>query len=113
MASNNVPLSSRPRAKIPLLYVLPPSLEWLPELKDRQVLQADIIAGGTVALVLIPRSMAYANLAGLPAYFDLYIAFMPVLVAALWGSSRQLATGPAARGEDTALTPKMRDWEWE
>jgi SulP family sulfate permease len=65
-------------------------------LRDREVLRADFIAGGTVALVLIPQSMAYANLAGLPAYFGLYIAFMPVLVAALWGSSPQLATGPVA-----------------
>jgi SulP family sulfate permease len=40
--------------------------------------------------------MAYAQLAGLPAYFGLYISFMPVMIAALWGSSRQLATGPVA-----------------
>ena len=44
MTSNNISLSSRPRVKKPLLYVLLPFLEWLPELKDRQVLQADIVA---------------------------------------------------------------------
>ena len=65
-------------------------------LKDPNVIRADVIAGLTVALVLIPQSMAYAALAGLPAYFGLYIAFMPVMVAALWGSSKQLATGPVA-----------------
>src|SRR5512143_2180163 len=55
-----------------------------------------MIAGLTVALVLIPRSMAYAQLAGLPPYYGLYAAFLPPMVAALFGSSRQLATGPVA-----------------
>ncbi|MDH5484268.1 MAG: sulfate permease [Gammaproteobacteria bacterium] len=79
-----------------LLYKFFPFLAWLPLLKDPAILRADLIAGLTVALVLIPQSMAYANLAGLPAYFGLYIAFMPVMVAALWGSSKQLGTGPVA-----------------
>lgn len=56
----------------------------------------DLVAGITVALVLIPQSMAYAQLAGLPPYFGLYISFMPVLIGALWGSSKQLQTGPVA-----------------
>lgn len=56
----------------------------------------DLIAGITVAMVLIPQSMAYAQLAGLPAYYGLYAAFLPPMVAALFGSSRQLATGPVA-----------------
>jgi len=59
-------------------------------------MRADLIAGITVALVLIPQSMAYASLAGLPEYFGLYAAFLPVMIAALWGSSKQLATGPVA-----------------
>jgi SulP family sulfate permease len=59
-------------------------------------LQADLIAGLTVALVLIPQSMAYAQLAGLPPYYGLYAAFLPPMLAALFGSSRQLATGPVA-----------------
>lgn len=58
--------------------------------------RADAIAGLTVALVLIPQSMAYAQLAGMPAYYGLYASFLPPLVAALFGSSRQLATGPVA-----------------
>ena len=41
-----------------------------------------------MALVLVPQSMAYAQLAGLPAYYGLYAAFLPVVVAALWGSSQ-------------------------
>lgn len=56
----------------------------------------DFMAGLTVALVLIPQSMAYAQLAGMPSYFGLYAAFLPPMVAALFGSSRQLATGPVA-----------------
>ena len=73
-----------------------PFLAWIGELRDSKVLRADILAGVTVALVLIPQSMAYAQLAGLPAYYGLYAAFLPPMVAALFGSSRQLATGPVA-----------------
>ncbi len=58
--------------------------------------RADLTSGVTVALVLIPQSMAYAKLAGLPVYYGLYAAFLPPLVAALFGSSNQLATGPVA-----------------
>ncbi|QTA82927.1 STAS domain-containing protein [Desulfonema limicola] len=59
-------------------------------------LKADLISGLTVALVLIPQSMAYAQLAGLPSYYGLYASFLPPMIAALFGSSRQLATGPVA-----------------
>lgn len=79
-----------------VLHSFFPFMAWLPELTDKKVLQADIIAGITVALVLIPQSMAYAALAGLPPYYGLYAAFLPPIVAALLGSSRQLATGPVA-----------------
>jgi SulP family sulfate permease len=71
-----------------------PFLKWFPVKSD--VLKADLIAGITVALVLIPQSMAYAQLAGLPAYYGLYAAFLPVMVASMWGSSAQLGTGPVA-----------------
>ena len=71
-----------------------PFLRWFPMKGD--VLRADFMAGITVALVLIPQSMAYAQLAGLPAYYGLYAAFLPVAIAALWGSSNQLGTGPVA-----------------
>ena len=71
-----------------------PFLRWFP-LRGANV-KADLIAGITVALVLIPQSMAYAQLAGLPAYYGLYAAFLPGIIAAMWGSSAQLATGPVA-----------------
>jgi len=79
-----------------MLHKIFPFLSWIHELKNPHILRADMLAGLTVALVLIPQSMAYATLAGLPEVYGLYIAFVPVFVAALWGSSRQLGTGPVA-----------------
>ena len=73
-----------------------PFLDWIGELKNPEILKADIIAGVTVALVLIPQSMAYAQLAGLPPQMGLYAAFLVPIVAALFGSSRQLHNGPVA-----------------
>ncbi len=72
-----------------------PFLSWFKDY-DSGKFKIDLLAGITVALVLIPQSMAYAQLAGLPAYYGLYAAFLPPMVAALFGSSRQLATGPVA-----------------
>ena len=71
-----------------------PFLSWWP--LRGETLRADLVAGISVALVLVPQSMAYAQLAGLPAYYGLYAAFLPGMIAALWGSSSQLATGPVA-----------------
>jgi SulP family sulfate permease len=72
-----------------------PFIDWFKSY-DLGSLKIDAISGLTVALVLIPQSMAYAQLAGLPAYYGLYASFLPPMVAALFGSSRQLATGPVA-----------------
>jgi SulP family sulfate permease len=58
--------------------------------------KADLVAGITVSLVAIPQSLAYARLAGVPAYYGLYAALIPTIVGALFGSSRQLSTGPVA-----------------
>ncbi|KAF0190083.1 MAG: sulfate [Desulfobulbaceae bacterium] len=71
-----------------------PFLAWFPV--SFFILRSDLIAGITGALVLVPKAMAYAQLSGLPLYFGLYTAFIPAIVGALWGSSRQLATGPVA-----------------
>jgi SulP family sulfate permease len=72
-----------------------PFLIWF-ENYSASELRADALAGLTVALVLIPQSMAYAQLAGLPPYYGLYASFLPPMIASLFGSSRQLATGPVA-----------------
>lgn len=59
-------------------------------------LRGDLVAGATVALVLIPQALAYARLAGLPPQVGLYAALVPTVVAALFGSCGQLSTGPVA-----------------
>ena len=56
----------------------------------------DLIAGLIVAIMLVPQAMAYAILAGLPSHVGLYASIAPVLIYALFGSSRVLAVGPAA-----------------
>ncbi|MXY84275.1 MAG: SulP family inorganic anion transporter [Gemmatimonadetes bacterium] len=73
-----------------------PFIHWLPELGRPSVLRADVLAGLTVATILVPQAMAYAELAGLPPVYGLYAAFLPPAVAALFGSSRHLSTGPVA-----------------
>jgi len=71
-------------------------LLWIKDLSNPKNLKADILAGTTVAFVIIPQSMAYAQLAGLGPQYGLYASFLPVLIGALMGSSRQLSTGPVA-----------------
>ena len=78
----------------PLLLRFFPFLAWFPV--NSVILRGDMIAGITGALVLVPKAMAYAQLSGLPVYFGLYTALVPAILGALWGSSRQLATGPVA-----------------
>ncbi len=72
-----------------------PFLRWF-QGYNKNHFKNDFTSGLTVALVLIPQSMAYAQLAGLPAYYGLYASFLPPMIAALFGSSHQLATGPVA-----------------
>jgi SulP family sulfate permease len=73
-----------------------PFRAWIGDLTDPAIIKADIIAGVTVALVLIPQAMAYAQLAGLPPHYGLYASFMVPIVAAIFGSSKQLQNGPVA-----------------
>jgi len=72
-----------------------PILDWLPKYKKVHF-SGDFFAGLTVGVMLIPQGMAYAMLAGLPPIFGLYAAFVPQLVYAFTGTSRQLAVGPVA-----------------
>ena len=73
-----------------------PFLLWIKDLSKPKTIKADIIAGVTVGFVIVPQSMAYAQLAGLGPQYGLYAAFLPVLIGAIMGSSRQLSTGPVA-----------------
>jgi len=72
-----------------------PATSWLPNYQ-KQNLHGDITAGITVAVMLIPQGMAYAMLAGLPPIIGLYASIVPLLIYALFGTSRQLAVGPVA-----------------
>lgn len=57
-------------------------------------LRADAFAGLVSAIVVIPQGVAFATLAGMPPQYGLYLAMVPAVVAALWGSSRQAVSGP-------------------
>ncbi|MGY4876615.1 SulP family inorganic anion transporter [Vreelandella aquamarina] len=72
-----------------------PVLSWLPHY-HRRLLGADALAGVIVTMMVIPQSLAYALLAGLPAVVGLYASILPQLVYTLFGTSRTLAIGPVA-----------------
>ena len=70
-----------------------PFLRWLPQV-NRDSLRADALAGLVGAVIVVPQGVAFATLAGLPPQFGLYAAMVPAIVAALFGSSRHLVSGP-------------------
>jgi SulP family sulfate permease len=72
-----------------------PALTWLRGYR-RADLPSDLVAGIVTAIMLIPQSMAYAQLAGLPPQVGLYASVLPLAVYALLGTSRQLSVGPVA-----------------
>lgn len=72
-----------------------PILTWLPHYQ-RSLFGYDLIAGLIVMVMVIPQSLAYALLAGLPAVVGLYASILPLLLYAVFGSSRTLAVGPVA-----------------
>ncbi len=78
-----------------LLKRIIPILDWLPNYKKSQ-LRGDVLAGITVAIILIPQGIAYALIAGLPPIYGLYAALLPQVMYAIFGSSRQVAIGPVA-----------------
>lgn len=75
--------------------MLLPILRWAPEWRQPGVVRADLLAGLTGAVVALPQGVAFATLAGLPPQYGLYSAMVPCMVAALFGSSRLMITGPA------------------
>ena len=70
-----------------------PFLAWLPGV-GRNELRADAIAGFTGAVVVLPQGVAFATIAGMPPQYGLYAGMVPAIVAALFGSSRHLVSGP-------------------
>ncbi len=75
------------------LYRLLPFLRWWPNVTP-QTFKADAIAAFTGALIVLPQAVAFATIAGLPPEYGLYAAMVPAIVAALWGSSWHLVSGP-------------------
>ena len=73
-----------------------PMYSWLKGYSWRTTLPSDLVAGLTVGVMIVPQSMSYAKLAGLPVEYGLYSSLMPVFTYSLFGSSRQLAVGPVA-----------------
>ncbi len=72
-----------------------PPLQWLSGY-DRNQATKDLLAAMIVTVLLIPQSLAYAQLAGLPAQVGLYASLLPLVAYALFGSSRTLSVGPVA-----------------
>ncbi|WP_094463847.1 SulP family inorganic anion transporter [Pannonibacter phragmitetus] len=72
-----------------------PILEW-GRSYDRHILTSDLLAAVIVTIMLIPQSLAYAMLAGLPPEVGLYASILPLVAYALFGTSRTLAVGPVA-----------------
>lgn len=77
------------------LFRFLPMRHWWPRV-DRTSLPADLLAGLTGAIILVPQAVAYASIAGLPPEYGLYTSIVPVIIAALFGSSLHLVSGPTA-----------------
>ena len=72
-----------------------PILQWGPEYGRNQA-TSDLVAAIIVTVMLIPQSLAYALLAGLPAQVGLYASILPLVIYAVFGTSRTLSVGPVA-----------------
>lgn len=75
------------------LYHLLPFLQWK-HMVDRNSTRADLIAGLSGALIVLPQGVAFATIAGMPPEYGLYAAMLPAIIAALFGSSWHLVSGP-------------------
>ncbi len=81
-----------------------PFLAWTPLLKDKQVWWDDLIAGLTGAIIVLPQGVAFAVIAGMPPEYGLYAAMVPAIIAALFGSSFHLVSGPTTTGSIMLFT---------
>lgn len=70
-----------------------PFTKWMPKV-TRDDLKGDALAGLTGALVVLPQGVAFATIAGMPPEYGLYAGMIPAIIAALFGSSRHLVSGP-------------------
>ena len=72
-----------------------PFMSWLPQV-GRGDLRADTLAAVTGAVVVLPQAVAFATIAGMPPEYGLYAGMVPAMVAAFFGSSRHLVSGPTS-----------------
>ena len=86
---------TNPRRSRDLLTRYLPILAWARSY-DRDTATSDLVAAVIVTIMLIPQSLAYALLAGLPAEMGLYASILPLVAYAIFGTSRALAVGPVA-----------------
>ncbi len=75
--------------------MLAPFLAWAPKV-GKATLRADLEAGLIGAIVVLPQGLAFASLAGMPPIRGIYVSIIPVIVAAIWGSSWHTVSGPNA-----------------
>lgn len=87
--------SDRKKNAVPKLKSLFPILDWAPNYSKATAVN-DLVAAVIVTIMLVPQSLAYAMLAGLPAYVGLYASILPLVAYAVFGTSRVLAVGPVA-----------------
>ncbi|MEW8014485.1 MAG: SulP family inorganic anion transporter [Candidatus Sedimenticola endophacoides] len=76
-----------------LLTPFLPFLKWLPRV-SRQDVRSDFMAGLAGGIVVLPQGVAFATIAGMPPEYGLYAGMIPAIIAALFGSSRHLVSGP-------------------
>lgn len=77
------------------LYKRLPILNWLPRYNGQDAL-GDLVAGITVGLTVIPQSLAYSNVAGLPPQYGLYGSFLGCFIYVIFGSCKDIPMGPTA-----------------
>jgi sulfate permease, SulP family len=87
--------TSTRRVKSNWLSRLIPLFQWLPQY-EQGWLRFDLIAGLTVAALVIPKALGYAGIANVPIHFGLYAAAAGAFLYALFGTSRQISTGPSS-----------------
>src|SRR6201995_5378002 len=72
-----------------------PIVSWLPRY-DRSLLRGDVLAGLAVTAMIVPKNLGYASIAGVPVQNGLYAAAAGAILYAVFGTSRQISTGPSS-----------------
>ncbi len=85
--------ATTPRRRWDLVAIFP-FLAW-PQTMSGPQMRADLLAGLTGALVVLPQGVAFATIAGMPPQYGLYASIVPTIIAALFGSSWHLVAGPS------------------